>query len=439
MSLAEGEKTLAIMKRHRVRGSMRLTVLNNLAISYHALGDLKTCIKMYRECIEQANKYYPEDYSSLAMYNINLAKSYEDDGDKERSREVLKAVGEWIEKAEFRPLVCDYYLRFAAISYELGDNEAGGKALDNAFERVPENIYPYPIYDDLREVSRFLVKNRDKARADKVLALMSVYSEQEPDTIGQLFVYRMMSDYYNGFGEKDRALECYKKLDELFERRVRELQDMQMDVFKMMKNANAEIDKLKKKMRESEALYSLESMTGLLNRSALLSLSAEFIETAAKKKQKVGGIFIDIDCFKECNDTYGHARGDEIIKEVANVCKKEETANVRFARYGGDEFFGITRGLDDGAVVEIARRICKNIRDEKIPNEKNKNGRIITLSVGVVNVAITDHTDTIIEIANFADKALYHAKDSGRNAVYLLDYNEADKKGKNAAFVKVDF
>lgn len=128
-----------------------------------------------------------------------------------------------------------------------------------------------------------------------------------------------------------------------------------------------------------------------------------------------------------------------MIKEVANVCKKEETANVRFARYGGDEFFGITRGLDDGVVVEIARRICRNIRDEKIPNEKNKNGRIITLSVGVVNVAITDHTDTIIEIANFADKALYHAKDSGRNAVYLLDYNEADKKGKNAAFVKVDF
>ena len=156
-----------------------------------------------------------------------------------------------------------------------------------------------------------------------------------------------------------------------------------------------------------------------------------------QKKQKVGAIFIDIDYFKECNDTYGHTKGDEIIKKVANACKKEEKSNICFARYGGDEFFGITRGLNDDEVVDIAKRICSRIREENIPNEKSPCGNKLTLSAGVVNVAITDHTDTIIEIANYADKAVYHAKNSGKNAIYLLEYGKSNKIG--ATFVNIDF
>lgn len=180
-------------------------------------------------------------------------------------------------------------------------------------------------------------------------------------------------------------------------------------------------------------------MTKLFNRAALLKISSEFIAAAAKKKQKIGAIFIDIDYFKECNDTYGHAKGDEIIKEVAAACKAEEASNIRFARYGGDEFFGITRGLDDKEVADTARRICRRIRKADIPNEKNPHGQRITLSAGVVNVAITDRTDTIIEIANYADKAVYYAKNAGKNAIYLLDHDRSGKNGKTAGFIKIDF
>ena len=158
-----------------------------------------------------------------------------------------------------------------------------------------------------------------------------------------------------------------------------------------------------------------------------------------KKRQKVGAIFIDIDCFKECNDTYGHAKGDEIIKEVASACRRQENKNIRFARYGGDEFFGITRGLSDDEVCDIARRICISIRNAAIPNEKNPNGGILTLSAGVVNVPITDRTDTILEIANYADKAVYYAKNAGRNAVYQLVHGENGTKAAGAAYIKIDF
>lgn len=173
-------------------------------------------------------------------------------------------------------------------------------------------------------------------------------------------------------------------------------------------------------------------------RSALLRISSDFIALAAKKKQKVGAIFIDIDCFKECNDTYGHARGDEIIREVARICRKQETPNIRFARYGGDEFFGLTRGMTDDEVCDVARKICRAVKSAGIPNEKNPNGGRLTLSVGVVNVVITEKTDTILEIANYADKAVYHAKSAGRNAIYEL-VRDSDAKDSGVSYVRIDF
>ena len=192
-------------------------------------------------------------------------------------------------------------------------------------------------------------------------------------------------------------------------------------------------------IEESEERANKDHMTKLLNHSAMLRIGGEFIEAAAKKKEKIGAIFIDIDFFKKCNDTYGHGRGDEIIKEVARACQAEETESIRFARYGGDEFLGITRGLEDGAVADIARSICRRIQKANIPNKKNPNGKIVTLSVGIVNVPVTHGTDSILQIANYADKAVYYSKKAGKNCIHLLDHDRRDSEDENDQFVRIDF
>lgn len=439
MTLKESDKAYELVRRHRIGGRSRVVALNNLANCYHTLGDFKMSIKLLTECLELTKKDYPERYSNLAMYSINLANNYKSDGNVAKAGEILSSMEPWVGKIGSRHLVCDYYLRSALICYGSENGEKGDKFVDLSLDSVPDDIYPIPLYDDFRKVSQILVKKGDRVRAGKVLDVMTVYAQKNKETIEQLVAVRMMADYYSGFGDTARAAEYYKELDGLYEKRIDELSGIKMNIYKGLKKAEAEIVRMKQKMQENEALYSLEPMTKLLNRSALLTVSAGFIEKAAKKKKKVGGIFIDIDFFKECNDTYGHARGDEIIKEVARVCKEEENANVRFARYGGDEFFGITYGLSDAEIKDIARRICRRIRDEKLPNEHNPNGRIITLSVGVVNVRINDRNHTIIEIANYADKAVYHAKGNGKNAAYLLDYAESGENGRTSSYIKIDF
>lgn len=435
LTLSVCDKAYRIIKHHRIMGRNRMVVLNNIANCYHALGDYKTSIKYLDECLKIAKKE-PVKYSSLAIYYMNLSQNYCDEGDGKKALEVLDNMREWIDKIDFKPLVCDYYLRLAIPCFELGDLDNGNKYVDEALECVPEKGFASTLYDDFRLVAHSIIKNNDRERAGKILELMKRYSENGENPTDKVCALRMMTEYYREFGEDESALHCSIKLNEQYDRRIQELNNTQMNIFRMMKNADYEISRLKNKMKKNEELVSVEPMTKLLNRSALLRVSQEFIDAAFHKKQKVGAIFIDIDYFKECNDTYGHAKGDEIIREVARVCKKEEKKDICFARYGGDEFFGITRGLTDQEVTEVAKRICAHVRELKIPNEKNPRGNILTLSVGVVNVGITDHTDTIIEIANYADKAVYYAKNSGRNAIYLLEYGSSDK---GANFVNVDF
>ena len=425
-----------IIKKHRIKGRAIIMALNNLSTSYHILGDCKTAIRMLTECIDLIKTNYPEDYSDIAMYSLNLSECYKDNGELDKTEEILLSIADWIDKIDSPSIYCDFFLRSAIISYVLGKREKGDEYLDIALEHLPQGVYPLPLYDDLGKISHHLNLNGDRERAQRILDLMTAFVEKNTGEFELMFAYRAIADHYKYFGDNKRAAEVYATLCELFDKRMDDLKTSQLKMHKMMADSDAELGRLKRKMRQNEALYSLEPMTKLLNRSALLTVSSEFISAAARKKQNIGAIFIDIDYFKECNDTYGHAKGDEIIKGVARVCKEEEAANVRFARYGGDEFFGITRGLTDDEVVEIAKRICSRIRDERIPNKSNPNGNIITLSAGVVNVAINSRTDTIIEIANYADKAVYYAKRAGKNAIYLLRHSDHDQ---STDYVKIDF
>ena len=270
-----------------------------------------------------------------------------------------------------------------------------------------------------------VVRKKDKRRAGKIAELMEKFADNCKGNMEQFIALRALADYYHNTGDSVKAAEVYIQVDRLYEERMKELKRSQYKVNKVIHEADEEIQRLNRKMQKELNQATKEPLTGLLNRNALLRVAEKYISTARKRREKVGAIFIDIDFFKECNDTYGHTQGDEIIRRIARICKKEERANVAFARYGGDEFFGLTHGLSDEEVEDIVSQICRSIREEKIPNIKNPNGGIVTVSGGVANVAVTEQIDTIIEIANYADKAVYYAKNSGKDTAYLIDHSSA--------------
>ena len=100
---------------------------------------------------------------------------------------------------------------------------------------------------------------------------------------------------------------------------------------------------------------------------------------------------------------------------------------LKFARYGGDEFFGIVYGYTDEKLAEMAKRIAKTVASHKIAHKLNPNGGKVTLSIGLLNMDVSKGGN-LIDIVNYSDKALYHAKDNGKNCIYMFDRIKHEKK-----------
>ena len=126
---------------------------------------------------------------------------------------------------------------------------------------------------------------------------------------------------------------------------------------------------------------------------------------------------MDIDHFKNFNDTYGHLKGDECLQKVSMAIKASMRRPGDFVgRYGGEEFIVVLPGTDSKGACSVADTIRKGIEDLNIENKNSPSGNQVTISLGVATIANYKNA-SIQGFIDMADKALYQAKDGGRNRV----------------------
>jgi len=124
---------------------------------------------------------------------------------------------------------------------------------------------------------------------------------------------------------------------------------------------------------------------------------------------------LDIDCFKNYNDHYGHLKGDEVLKTIAQVLSEQANRATDFvARYGGEEFIILLPHTDAAGAEKIAEGILTRIRDLQIPHEASFVIPILTASIGGCTT-IPEPGQDPANLVEQADKALYQAKAAGRN------------------------
>ena len=155
-----------------------------------------------------------------------------------------------------------------------------------------------------------------------------------------------------------------------------------------------------------------DELTGLYNRRHVL----ELLDHEKNRSSRGGGIFclaiLDIDHFKNVNDTYGHLVGDAVLQAVATTMKTTMRNTEYCARYGGEEFLIVlTQTNIEGALIGV-ERVRKNI--EKLPFPDVGSDFKITVSIGISEYKMREEIDVVIARA---DKALYLAKKGGRNRV----------------------
>ena len=176
-----------------------------------------------------------------------------------------------------------------------------------------------------------------------------------------------------------------------------------------------------------EEIYRLanyDTLTGLANRHLLQSCLLRDIESCATKNSKLAFMYVDLDRFKQINDTLGHSTGDELLISVTNFMKQCLRHGDTLARVGGDEFAIVLPNIDEKEAETIAERLLRNLKSPiKAGAHRVQTGASIGISM------FPSHSDNAEDLFRFADMAMYSAKtDRHRFKFYKRKYSQQETK-----------
>lgn len=167
-------------------------------------------------------------------------------------------------------------------------------------------------------------------------------------------------------------------------------------------------EKVKNQEEQLAKIAMTDQLTGLYNRYSLFDIGPKYLSDAKRHQFSLSLFVIDLDHFKNVNDSYGHGVGDKVLNEIGKVLNENCREEDFVARFGGEEFVMILTHCDLDAALKKAEYLRKAIEDDK-PNDL-----VITASIGVAAFNKNDDLESLFEKA---DRAAYEAKESGRNTV----------------------
>ena len=168
----------------------------------------------------------------------------------------------------------------------------------------------------------------------------------------------------------------------------------------------------------TNAMY--DSLTGLLNRAAIMDSLGQELDRAARESRPLGVLLCDIDHFKRVNDTWGHPAGDAVLREVAQRLRSSLRSYDKIGRYGGEEFLLVLPACDRCSGVALAERLRHSIEATPVSlgAEMGAEAIAVTASLGIA-IADASSQGCMDALIQAADTALYRAKGQGRNRVEI--------------------
>ncbi len=253
---------------------------------------------------------------------------------------------------------------------------------------------------------RFYKANHDT----RDIPVIVLSSKEEATTKSEAFSYGA-SDYLVKLPE---AIELIARIRSHAKNYI--MQKERDSAFFALRELKKQLEASNKKLQK---LSMLDGLTGIANRRHFDEQLEAELENARSSQTPISLVLVDIDYFKDFTDNYGHQMGDDCLKHVASLLAKScQNPMDLAARYGGEEFVILLAGTSEKNALSVANRFQKALHDSCIEHSHSDVASCVTVSMGISTYDRGDEYDAKLLVEN-ADRALYKAKETGRNRTLL--------------------
>ena len=294
------------------------------------------------------------------------------------------------------------------LSGKIQTKEARPKRLELEFERFKpkinafidrQNSYLLDREQELRDIISLLTKAMANLNVENLEFYQRIYDQSE----------KMI---------EITRLDDIKKIKNALQQevdRMRETVDLKKDQERrQMRSLAGQVDSLRQELEQAKHKSMTDGLTGVYNRQAFDEYLKEMIERNQVINSDFALLMMDLDDFKNINDTYGHLIGDRVLVAFAAKCRNTIRSDDFIARYGGEEFAIILPGASLRNGLKKARQICSTISKARYATNTAQDDKALSMTVSI-GVAAYQKKDTTVTLIARADKALYDAKKRGKN------------------------
>ena len=204
------------------------------------------------------------------------------------------------------------------------------------------------------------------------------------------------------------------KLNSIFIEEIKKIRESSRTLQNELEDQRRTSITLAEKLEQSQAQALVDPLTKVLNRAAYNMRIGQMVQEYKRYKEEWALLTLDIDHFKKFNDEFGHQLGDNVLKSVAGTVKNCIRVSDRVFRYGGEEFVVLLGRINSEIATHLAEKICQTVeRSYFVHGDKKLK---VTVSIGGAIIATGDNE---LSIFQRADKAMYQAKNNGRNQVVM--------------------
>jgi len=233
-------------------------------------------------------------------------------------------------------------------------------------------------------------------------------------------------DFYSSIrsqGERFEEITLLDDIKRIKSEMVREVDKMRSMVRdkesldqKTLDSLSSQVDILKKELNKARHSANTDGLTGVNNRKALDHHLRSLVERNTITRTPFSLLMMDLDDFKQLNDTYGHTVGDRMLLAFAQKCRAAVRSDDFLARYGGEEFTLILPGSSLRNATKKAKQLCQSIAAAQYAADDSPKADVVSITVSI-GVSAYQNGDTVKRLVDRADQCLYKAKAAGKNRV----------------------